>query len=91
MDAHGRIRLDPRFQQHLRILARTCPGGVVMHLVSDKGELLHETFLRTTVEAELWAAADRELSWRGGSKRLYLYGYDGDSGECLGTMIVEPG
>lgn len=85
-----RVRLDPRFEEHKQIPGGECPGGVVMRLVSEKGEVIHERKLKTTAEAELWAAADRELSWEGGSRRLYLYGYDGDTGKCLGTMIAEP-
>jgi hypothetical protein len=90
--SHSRIRLDPRFAQHLRIPAGTNPDGVVMHLVNDDGELVHERKLDAReFAARVSAVEDVERFKREHPPgRYFLYGYDGDSGECLGTLVIEP-
>jgi hypothetical protein len=86
---HSQVRLDPRFRQHLRIEPASCPGGVVVHVVDDEGELLTEHVLRSPAEADAAALIDTQEARRRAG-RLWLYLYDGDNGDCVGTLVVEP-
>jgi hypothetical protein len=90
MDEPGRhelLRLDPRFWEHVRIDPGECPGGIVLHVVNRDGELIRERMLRSPDEAERAAMKDTE-SAREQSGRLFLYLYDGDSGDCITTLVV---
>jgi len=61
-----------------------------MRLVDRDGEVLHERELRSGEPVELWAAVDEEFARDALPTRgpLFLYGYDGDTGDCLGTLIA---
>jgi hypothetical protein len=68
------------------------PGGLWLRLCTED-RIVFERAILETDPAAAFAAADAELTSeqvRPG-ERAWLYFYDGDSGECMGTLIMRRG
>jgi hypothetical protein len=86
-------QLDPRFEQHLRVEPLSAPGGILVRHVDGEAALLGERALGPGDLGSLDAVAlaDGELvgaALEGGDGPVFTYFYDGDTGECLRTVIA---
>jgi hypothetical protein len=75
----------------LRVSPYLAPGGIWLRLCSQE-KLLSERALVEPTQCDLDATVDamrtrRELAQ---GETVWLYFYDGDSGDCIGTCISKP-
>lgn len=71
------------------IAAGVAPGALAVRIVTEAGALLdaHALELHTAVSADLSLVAWHLLEHPDG--RVFVYVYDGDSGLCLSTVVVD--
>lgn len=71
-----------------------CPGGIVIQVQTMDGEIVTESTIVTgTPEEEIASLAfgDQMATLRGSHRHYKIMGYDGDTGECIGFIVVESG